>query len=107
MVQRTLSAKVKKATTQYPVVTLTGPRQSGKTTLVKVLFPEYQYISLENPDQRMFALDDPNGFLRQFNKGVILDEVQRTPDLFSYIQTIVVMMTSQAGLFSPGHRIFH
>ena len=89
MIQRTLGVKLKKAATQYPVVTLTGPRQSGKTTLVKILFPEYKYVSLENPDHRIFALDDPNGFLRQFDKGVILDEVQRTPDLFSYIQTIV------------------
>lgn len=89
MIQRTLSAKLKKAAKQYPVITLTGPRQSGKTTLVKMLFPDYKYVSLENPDQRMFALDDPNGFLRQFSSGVILDEVQRTPDLFSYIQTTV------------------
>ncbi len=89
MIQRTLTVKLKKAATQYPVITLTGPRQSGKTTLVKAVFPDYKYISLENPDQRMFALDDPNGFLRQFDTGVILDEVQRTPDLFSYIQTIV------------------
>ena len=89
MIQRTLSAKLKKAAMQYPVITLTGPRQSGKTTLVKMLFTDYKYVSLENPDQRIFALDDPNGFLHQFDNGVILDEVQRTPDLFSYIQTIV------------------
>ena len=89
MIQRTLSTKLKKAAIQYPVITLTGPRQSGKTTLVKMLFPDYKYVSLENPDHRMFAIDDPNGFLRQFSSGVILDEVQRTPDLFSYIQTIV------------------
>ncbi len=89
MIQRILSHKLKKAATQYPVVTLTGPRQSGKTTLVKMLFPDYTYVSLENPDSRMFALDDPNGFLRQFSGGVILDEVQRAPDLFSYLQAIV------------------
>ena len=89
MIQRTLSVKLEKAATQYPVITLTGPRQSGKTTLVKAVFPQHQYVSLENPDQRMFAMDDPNGFLRQFSNGVILDEVQRTPELFSYIQTVV------------------
>lgn len=89
MIPRHLSPKIKKAAEAYPVVTLTGPRQSGKTTLVKALFPKYQYISLENPDQRAFAIDDPNGFLKQFKTGVILDEVQRAPDLFSYLQTIV------------------
>lgn len=89
MIQRILADKLVKAAEKYPVVTLTGPRQSGKTTLVKMVFPHYKYISLENPDQRLFALEDPRGFLRQFTDGVILDEVQRTPELFSYIQTIV------------------
>lgn len=89
MILRTLAEKLEKAATQYPVVTLTGPRQSGKTTLVKALFPHYKYVSLENPDHRLFAMDDPRGFLNQFQDGIILDEVQRTPDLFSYIQTIV------------------
>lgn len=89
MIQRTLAEKLKKTTTQYPVVTLTGPRQSGKTTLVKMIFPQYKYVSLENPDYRLFARDDPRGFLRQFKDRVILEEVQRTPDLFSYIQTMV------------------
>ena len=89
MIKRFLATKLKKAVQQYPVLTLTGPRQSGKTTLVKMVFSDYEYVSLENPDMRMFAMEDPNGFLRQFQAGVILDEVQRTPDLLSYIQTIV------------------
>ena len=89
MIQRTLEKKLKKAAQQYPVVTLTGPRQSGKTTLVQAAFPNYAYASLEDPDQRGFALEDPRGFLNQFSEKVILDEVQRSPDLFSYIQTIV------------------
>ena len=71
------------------MVTLTGPRQSGKTTLVKMMFPDYDYRSLEEPDHRAFALEDPRGFLSQFAEKVILDEIQRAPDLFSYIQTIV------------------
>ena len=70
-------------------MTLTGPRQSGKTTLVKACFASHQYVSLEEPDSRSFALEDPRGFLGQFQEGVVLDEVQRTPDLFSYIQTLV------------------
>jgi predicted AAA+ superfamily ATPase len=89
MLNRTLAKKLKEAAKQYPVVTLTGPRQSGKTTLVKMAFPDYEYLSLEEPDNRAFALEDPRGFLSQFPEQVILDEIQRTPDLFSYIQTIV------------------
>lgn len=73
---------------QYPVVTLTGPRQSGKTTLVRAAFPEHAYASLENPELRQYATADPRGFLGQFRGPVILDEVQRTPDLFSYIQVL-------------------
>ena len=89
MLKRILYNKLKEAAKQYPVVTLTGPRQSGKTTLVKMAFPDYDYISLEEPDHRAFALEDPRGFLSQFPEKVILDEIQRAPDLFSYIQTIV------------------
>jgi predicted AAA+ superfamily ATPase len=89
MLKRTLTKKLKEAAKRYPVVTLTGPRQSGKTTLVKMAFPDYDYRSLEEPDHRAFALEDPRGFLAQFSEKVILDEIQRTPDLFSYIQTIV------------------
>ncbi len=89
MIFRTLEANLKKAAAQYPILTLTGPRQSGKTTLSRSVFPEYDYISLEDPEIRSFALEDPRGFLRQIKNNVILDEVQRTPDLFSYIQTIV------------------
>jgi len=89
MLKRTLQKKLIEAAKQYPVVTLTGPRQSGKTTLVKMTFPNYDYRSLEEPDHRAFALEDPRGFLSQFSEKVILDEIQRTPDLFSYIQTIV------------------
>jgi predicted AAA+ superfamily ATPase len=89
MIHRTIGEKIKKAATQYPVVTLTGPRQSGKTTLVRALFKEYDYASLEDPELKTFALEDPRRFLLQFGKNVVLDEVQRVPDLFSYIQTIV------------------
>jgi predicted AAA+ superfamily ATPase len=89
MIRRDLETVLKKVARQYPVVTLTGPRQSGKTTLVQAAFPEHEYASLEEPDVRAFALEDPRGFLAQFTGGVILDEVQRVPDLFSYIQTII------------------
>lgn len=89
MLRRTLELPLKQAARQYPVVTVTGPRQSGKTTLVQAAFPRHDYVSLEEPDVRGFALEDPRGFLGQFAGPVILDEVQRAPDLFSFIQTIV------------------
>jgi predicted AAA+ superfamily ATPase len=89
MIPRALEPILRKLALQYPVVTLTGPRQSGKTTLVQAVFPNHQYASLEEPDVREYALEDPRGFLGQFAAGVILDEVQRVPALFSYIQSIV------------------
>lgn len=73
----------------FPVLTITGPRQSGKTTLSRILLPEAPYFSLEDPDTRAFATEDPRGFLRQAADGAILDEVQRAPALFSYLQGVV------------------
>jgi predicted AAA+ superfamily ATPase len=73
----------------YPVVTLTGPRQSGKTTLAKVAFPSHRYLSLELIDQRRFAQEDPRGFLAELKEPAILDEIQQVPDLLSYIQAEV------------------
>lgn len=74
---------------KYPVLVLTGPRQSGKTTFLKEQFPSYTYVNLENPDLRNYAIKDPNGFLTEHSRYVILDEVQRVPHLFSYLQTKV------------------
>ena len=71
------------------MVAVVGPRQSGKTTICKTTFPRKPYVSLENPDVAEFATVDPNGFLKQFRNGAILDEVQKLPHLFSYIQQIV------------------
>jgi len=73
----------------FPVVAITGPRQAGKTTLARDLFAQHAYVSLEDPEQRSFALEDPRGFLARFRGGVILDEVQRCPQLFSYLQGVV------------------
>lgn len=88
MIRRTLAARLRQAASRFPVITVTGPRQSGKTTLVRSEFADAAYASLELPDQRAFALEDPRGFLAQFPGPVILDEVQRAPDLFSYIQSL-------------------
>jgi len=89
MIPRHMARTLRAAAREYPVVTLTGPRQSGKTTLVRAAFPRHRYASLEDPDTRAFAAEDPRGFLGQFPGKVILDEVQRVPDLFSYLQGIV------------------
>lgn len=89
MIERTLAAKLTALAQKFPVITLTGPRQSGKTTLVKTVFAALPYVSLEEPDIRQFALTDPRGFLANYPQGAVLDEVQQTPDLFSYIQAIV------------------
>ena len=88
MIQRSIYSAIERISKVYPVIALTGPRQSGKTTLLKNLFSDYQYISLENPDERAFASDDPNGFLDKYDNRVIFDEVQRVPELFSYIPSV-------------------
>ena len=89
MIDRTLQASLEHLVTKYPVITLTGPRQSGKSTLLRHAFPDYQYVSLEDLDMREFATNDPRGFLATYPRHVILDEVQRVPSLMSYIQTHV------------------
>jgi len=87
MISRNLAPKLESLAERYPIVTLTGPRQSGKTTLLKAIFPDWGYVSLEEPDMREFASTDPRGFIEAYPRGIILDEVQRVPELFSYIQT--------------------
>jgi len=89
MIERILKTKLLELITKYPIVTLTGPRQSGKSTLLRTSFPDYQYVSLEDPDMRLFALEDPRGFLTTYPDKTIIDEVQRVPALFSYLQTHV------------------
>ncbi len=89
-VERAITGKLKEMVSKFPAVYLTGPRQSGKSTLLKHLFQnDYEYINIEEKDNRDFALSDPRGFLNSFKDKVIIDEVQRAPDLFSYIQTKV------------------
>ena len=89
MIERTLASKMLSLAEKFQVITLTGPRQSGKTTLVKATFPNMPYTSLEDPDIRQIALTDPRGFLSNYPAGAILDEIQHTPELFSYIQSLV------------------
>lgn len=89
MIERDLTAELRQAAAEYPVVTLLGPRQSGKTTLARMCFPDKPWVSLEDPDVRLAAEADPRGFLGQYPAGAILDEVQRLPVLLSYLQGIV------------------
>ena len=89
MIPRKLTTKLKKNLRSFPITVITGPRQSGKTTLLKYLFPKRNYVSLEDPDMRVFAQEDPRRFLASFKSPAIFDEVQKTPDLFSYLQTEV------------------
>jgi uncharacterized protein len=98
MFKRQVAEELKKIAKDYPVVTIVGPRQSGKTTLVQHVFPKKPYANLENPDTRSLATSDPRGFLEQYPSGAILDEIQRTPELLSYIQTIVDKK-NQKGVF--------
>ena len=89
MIIRTAEEKLIRLHKNFKIVAVTGPRQAGKTTLVKKTFPDTPYVNLESPDIRHFAIDDPRGFLSQYPDGAILDEVQRNPELFSYLQEIV------------------
>ena len=88
MVEREITSCLTALFGQYPFVTVTGPRQSGKTTLCRAAFPNLQYANLEAPDQRSFAESDPRGFLAQYSDGAILDEIQRVPELLSYLQVL-------------------
>lgn len=88
-IPRLIEQSIKEHIRQYPIISLTGPRQSGKTTLLKSIFPEYKYVSLEDLDNREFATNDPRGFLDIYNKYVIIDEAQRVPNLFNYLQSKV------------------
>lgn len=89
VIQRDLAARLERSAQHAPAITLTGPRQSGKTTLSRAVFAQHSYVSLETPDVRAFATDDPRRFLAQFPNGAIIDEVQRVPDLPSYLQGLI------------------
>jgi uncharacterized protein len=88
MIKRTITHKVSELLEKFPIVAITGPRQSGKTTLSKMLKPNYKYVNLENLSDREFAKTDPTGFLETYKNGVIIDEIQNVPSLFSYLQVV-------------------
>jgi predicted AAA+ superfamily ATPase len=88
-IQRMADEMVRQLAREYPVVAVMGPRQSGKTTLCRMAFPNWTYVNLEEPDERRLAKEDPRGFLSRFGGGIILDEVQHVPELLSYVQSLV------------------
>ena len=89
LIPRQLKAELRRLLGEYPIVTVLGPRQAGKTTLVRTSLKDYEYHNLEDPETRQFALDDPRAFLARFKGNVILDEIQRVPQLLSYLQVFV------------------
>ena len=89
MILRQIHTTARQLARGFPILAITGPRQSGKTTFARALYPERPYVTLEDPEQRLFAQEDPKGFLARFPTGAILDEVQHVPELFSYLQGLV------------------
>ena len=88
-IPRSITPHIQERQKYYPIISLTGPRQSGKTTLLRHLFPDYDYVSLESSKNKLFAEEDPEGFLLKYSGKTIFDEAQRVQQLFSYLQTKV------------------
>ncbi len=99
MIARQASKKLKQLATKFPVVGVLGPRQSGKTTLAKDLFPRKPYVSFENQDTVLLALNDPRAFLQTYRNGAVFDEIQRIPQLLSYLQEFMDSHKRKSGLF--------
>lgn len=106
LIPRQITTHLLAAGKNHPIVTLTGPRQSGKSTLLRHELPEYKYVSLEDPDMRMFAHDDPRGFIATYPDKTIIDEAQRVPELFSYLQTHIDTVGNSGMYFLAGSHNF-
>lgn len=99
MIKRDITQELKTAAGEYPVITIVGPRQSGKTTLARMVFTTKPYCSLEDPDTALLAKTDPRAFLKEYPEGAIFDEIQRAPWLLSYLQSIVDQHSKSKGMF--------
>ncbi len=106
MIRREIATRILDAAKQMPVIAITGPRQAGKTTLAKALFPNYAYENLELPDTRARAVEDPRMFLTAHSKGIVIDEAQRMPELFSYIQVIADETNKKGNFVLTGSQNF-
>ncbi len=107
LVQREILKAMKLSMDKFPIIALTGPRQSGKTTFLKEIFPNYEYVNLEDPDIRNFAETDPRTFLTRYGEYVIFDEAQRVPQLFSYLQNVVDESKIMGQFILSGSQNFH
>jgi len=107
LIKRSISKPIKSLLSKYPILAITGPRQSGKTTLLKEVFTDYRYVSLENTDTRAFANEDPLGFLEKYDTRVIFDDVQCSPGLFPYLQTMVDESGQMGQFILSGSQNFH
>ena len=105
-INRRCEEELKHLRNEFPILAIVGPRQSGKTTLAKKAFPGYTYVSLEDPDRREFARDDPRGFLGRYSQDVIIDEVQRVPPLMSYLQSHVDALGKMGSVVITGSHNF-
>ena len=106
MINRTAEKELRSLAKQFKAVAVVGPRQSGKTTLCRHVFGDRPYVNLENPDERSFAISDPRGFLAQYAKGALIDEVQRAPEIFSYLQQILDEQTEPGRFILTGSNNF-
>ncbi len=106
MITREAETELRILAEQFKAVAVLGPRQSGKTTLVRKVFESKPYVSLENPDMRLFAMDDPKGFISNYPDGAVLDEIQRVPELFSYLQQILDDQTANGFFILAGSNNF-
>lgn len=107
-INRKLEKRVEKLSEKYPIITILGPRQSGKTTMLRQMYPDYHYVTLESPDTRLMVQNDPRGFLLQYkNKPIIIDEFQRFPELTSYLQEYADSVYEMGQIFLTGSQQFN
>jgi uncharacterized protein len=106
MIKRDVEIEVKRLAKQYPVLTIVGPRQSGKTTLTQVVFPNYSYVNLENLSDKNHAIQDPSGFFKKYKPPVIIDEIQKAPQLLSQVQVVADQLKQNGKIILTGSQQF-